>query len=60
MYEHLSREVFPGHLRWACCTASWRADEKEAAMERFKRGEIEDSGFDHGDRGRRGRAQRHA
>ena len=30
----------PGHLRSGCCTGAWASDEKEAAMERFKRGDI--------------------
>ena len=36
------------------------ADEKEAVMQRFKEGHDQDSGLDHRDRSRRGRAERDA
>ena len=59
MYEHLSREVFP-EIAVGLMHGRLAPDEKEAAMERFKEGRDPDSGFDHGDRGGRGRAERDA
>ena len=56
MHEHLSTMVFPdtpvGLLHGRLAT-----DEKESAMEKFQRGETQDSGVDHGDRSRRGRSE---
>jgi ATP-dependent DNA helicase RecG len=56
MYEHFSREVFPD-VPVGLLHGRLPADEKEAAMEAFKSGRDEDSGFDDGDRGRRGCAE---
>ena len=57
MYEHLSREVFPGYRG--------RPDARPARLRRKGVGDAalqgrrdQDPGFDHGDRGRRGRAER--
>ena len=57
-YERLAKTVFP-KLRVGLLHGRLKNEEKEAVMEQFRRGELRNSGGHDGDRGGRGRAERH-
>ena len=58
MAAHIQKDIFP-HWKIGLLHGRMKADEKEAVMAAFKAGRDPYPGFDHGDRGRRGRAERH-